>query len=325
MRSLSIIFLMTIAIWLTGCDLLEPGEGYRRQVVVAGVIEAGRQMTPVQLSWTIPADQRYDPEEVAIMDADVRVTHLESGEVIGFVAHGDGSYHPQARHVVVPQGTYRMEAMVPGVDELITAETRVPELFSIVNHPAETIEFGTGQGPELTITPGSSGEPSAVYFMRIHATAADSFFVAEVEPGTYRWKRAELPSTYGLTPFFASIFLTSDCTPKKDGTYSCDLDPAEIVGSALPIVNEARYEVDSDGALIVRVPWLGIGYYGPQELAINSLSAELADFLETQGIQEPGGSNLSPGEIPNITTNVRGGLGVFGAFASQRTTFEVVE
>ncbi len=45
-----------------------------------------------------------------------------------------------------------------------------------------------------------------------------------------------------------------------------------------------------------------------------SLDPALQAFVQSQAVQR-GGSTLSPGEIPNVTTNVEGGLGIFGSFA----------
>ena len=41
--------------------------------------------------------------------------------------------------------------------------------------------------------------------------------------------------------------------------------------------------------------------------------------------RERGGSTLSPGEIPNVTTNVVGGLGLFGSYARVSNQTEIVE
>lgn len=325
MRVFRIMLLLFAPLWLAACDLLEPGSGYQRQVVVSGALEAGNGLPPINLTWTVAADQVYDPDQVTIPDAVLQITHLESGLVIDYRHFGEGPYYPRVGHAVVPEGTYRLEARIPGVSDPVTAETRVPPLFQIVGEPDGRLSFGRGQGPEVSITPSSDADHSAVYLQRIRALAADSFYVAEVEPGTYRWQEAGLPGRYGLTPFFRDIFLTNDCTPENDGTFSCDVDPADIVSSALPLVNEARYEVNPDGSLLIRVPWLGVGYYGPQELTISSIDEAMADFLETQGIQQTGGSNLSPGEIPNITTNIQGGVGVFGSYASQSFHLMVTE
>ena len=72
------------------------------------------------------------------------------------------------------------------------------------------------------------------------------------------------------------------------------------------------------------LPWLAFGFYGPSEVTLVSLDDAFQDFVETQAVQG-GGSTLSPGEIPNVTSNVTGGLGVFGSFAQQTVQLTILE
>lgn len=325
MRVLQFILPLMALVFVAGCDLLEAGDGYQPQVVVSAALEADRPLPPIHLRWTISADQPYDPEQVTISDAVVQVIHEDTERVIDFLIAADGSYEPRGTHIVVPEGTYRLEAHVPGATDPITAVTHVPARFNITEPPPQSLPYGTGQGPEVSIMPNTTAGRPAVYLLQTRALAADSFILKETTEDIHRWHRAKLDGRYGMTPFFQEIFRTVECSPERDGTFTCDLDPADIVISTLPIANEARYDVNPDGSLLIRVPWLGFAYYGPHEVTIRSLDAALEDFLQTQGIQQPGGSNLSPGEIPNITTNIRGGLGVFGASASQRVMFDVTE
>ena len=79
-----------------------------------------------------------------------------------------------------------------------------------------------------------------------------------------------------------------------------------------------------DGTALVQIPFLAFGFYGPQEVTLVSLDAAFQDFVETQAIQFAP-TTLSPGEIPNVTTNVEGGLGVFGSFVRERVETTVTE
>ena len=95
-----------------------------------------------------------------------------------------------------------------------------------------------------------------------------------------------------------------------------------MVGTS-PVINEASYIDLGDGSLLVQIPFLAFGYYGPQSISLVSLDQAFQDFVQTQIVQG-GGSTLSPGEIPNITTNVEGGLGVFGSFSRETVTTTIV-
>lgn len=325
MRQLRFILLLFMPVLVVGCDLLTIADGYRQQVVVVGVLEAEGPLPPIRLSWTVPVDQPYRPDDVTISDAVVQVTRVESGIIVDYVYDVKGFYQPMSLDMVMPGATYRLEAHIPGIPEPITAETLVPPMFDIVSEPTSSIPYGTGQGPEATITPSSMPDRQAVYLLQVRSLAPDSFFVAEVQPGQFRWHAAGLEDRFGLTPFYADLILTRDCTPNGEGTFSCPLDPEDVITGSSPLLNEASYVTNPDGNLVIRAPWLAFGYYGPQLLTVNALDDALIAFIESQITQQPGGSTLSPGEIPNVVTNVQGGLGVFGAYASRSVEVVVTE
>ena len=113
---------------------------------------------------------------------------------------------------------------------------------------------------------------------------------------------------------------------EEGGTILCAEDPRDdgIRSGTSPVINEASYIDLGDGSLLVQVPFLAFGYYGPSRVSLVSLDAALQAFVQTQAVQL-GGSTLSPGEIPNVTTNVVGGLGLFGSYARVSNQTEIVE
>ncbi|MEX0929546.1 MAG: hypothetical protein WDZ53_09085, partial [Balneolales bacterium] len=90
-----------------------------------------------------------------------------------------------------------------------------------------------------------------------------------------------------------------------------DQNSFEIINSG--IINQENYVIENE-ALVLRYPWIGIAYYGPNEINTYAIDDNVYDFYRSQSVQL-GGSTLSPGEIPNIIYNVDGGIGLFGGMA----------
>lgn len=327
MRALA---LLPIVLFLAACDLLTPADPYREQLVVSTALEAGAPLPALRLTRTVPIDRVYDTAAVAIPDAEVSITRLapdgSDAEVYRYYYRPDRyHYFPHRGSVrVVPGATYRLDVRAPGFETPLMATTTVPQQFEVVRAPDGAIRYQTGQGPESVITPSSVPGRQAVYLLQVRALAPDAFEIAEVEPGRFRWVRLGLPDRFGLTPFYANVILGRDCTRRADGSLNCPFSPEDVVSGSSPLLNEASYVRNPDGTLVVRAPWLAFGFYGPQKLVINALDDALVRFIESQATQQPGGT-LSPGEIPNVVTNVQGGLGVFGSFASRSVQLTITE
>ncbi len=105
-----------------------------------------------------------------------------------------------------------------------------------------------------------------------------------------------------------------ECEREAAGTLLCEQDLTDFNGGSSPLINQESNIDLGDGTLQINVPWIGFGFYGPATVNLVSLDQALIDFLETQSLQFAP-TTLSPGEIPNILSNVEGGLGVFGSVA----------
>jgi hypothetical protein len=81
------------------------------------------------------------------------------------------------------------------------------------------------------------------------------------------------------------------------------------------IVNEANFDLNPDGTIAIKIPWLAIAFFGPNKINIHAIDDNVLDFIRSQDIQEHAHTTLSPGEIPNVIDNIEGGTGVFGSFA----------
>ena len=316
--------LLALALLTGGCD--SGVDGDRPDLVVSAFLGVGEPLAPVLLSRTVPLFEEYDVEAAAVDGATVTVTLVGAGgadeAVYPYVRTGPGEYVARDVDAVVLEGrTYRLDVVGPE-GERLTARTTVPLDFDVVAGPDSVVVYGVGLGPAVQITRSSTPERQAVFVASTRALAPARFDPVEVDGETFYRSRDE-PGRFLPVPIVRRFL---DCVDEPAGTILCAEDPGDEdvrVGTS-PVINEAGYERLPDGSLLVRAPFLAFGYLGPQSLSLVSLDRAFQDFVQTQSVQG-GGSTLSPGEIPNVTTNVEGGLGVFGSFARETTTTTLVE
>ena len=315
MRLLSALL---IAALVAGCDGFTD-DGFAPELVVSASVGAGEPLPAVYLSETSPLLEAYDPEAVAVRGAEVALALLAadgSAEATYAYRAGDapGQYVPADEGALgLPERTYRLS--VSAGDRRLTATATVPPALEVVAPPAPSVVFGTGQGPELVVTRTSTDTRRTAFIASTRALAPHAFVeVPGEDGGDPRFRSVPTGSTFGLTPTYARFL---DCAPAEDDPAAvvCGGDPREnALSGSSPVINEDGYVDRGDGTVLVQVPYLAFGFYGPVRITLTSVDAALEAFVESQAIQG-GGSTLSPGEIPNVTTNVEGGRGVFGAYA----------
>ncbi|MDT0632272.1 DUF4249 family protein [Rubrivirga sp. S365] len=320
--ALSASVLVGLALLVGGCD---SAEGERPDLVVSAFLGAEEALPPVRLSRTVPLLEPYDPAAAAVAGARVTVTLLDAGgadEAVYAYAPGPaGVYLPESDAAVLERRTYRLDVVGPD-GERLTAQTTVPPDFDVVRGPDPVVPYGLGQGPAVQITASSTPERQAAFVGSTQALAPDEFERVTVD-GETRYRSRNLPGRFRPVPIVRRFL---DCVEEPAGTLLCEDDPGDEnvrVGTS-PVINEAGYTRLGDGSLLVQIPFLAFGYLGPQSLTLVSLDAAFQDFVQTRSVQS-GGSTLSPGEIPNVTTNVEGGLGVFGSFARETVETTLVE
>ena len=327
MRRPTLLLLASLLAVVVGCDGTGP-EPLDAQVVVSASLGVDEPLPPVALSRVAPILDVYDPEAVAVDGARVTVTLLApdgSAEAV-YPYAGDASdrglYRPDptATAVVRPDRRYRLDVAVG--DEALTAETLTPPALALLEGPADAVVYGVGQGPELRISRSSTPQRKATFVATTLALAPAAFDRVTVDGETF-YRSVPSPDTFLPVPIFRRFL---ECEDEPAGTILCAENPrsASVVTGTSPVINEANYIDLGDGSLLVRVPFLGFGYYGPYRVSLVSLDAALEAFVESQLVQG-GGSTLSPGEIPNLVTNVEGGLGVFGSFARVTVRTTIVE
>ena len=312
--------LVLLALALAGCDAATAD---RPDVVVSALLGAGEPLPAVVLSRAAPLLDVYDPAALAVEGASVTVALVgpDGGDeaVYAYRPGTPGEYVPAGPAPAVQEGrTYRLAVDVPGGGR-IAARTTVPARFETVDPPPAAVAYGDGQGPSVRVTTTSTAGRQAAFVGSTRALAPDAWDRVAVD-GAERFRSQNLPGRFRPTAFRQR---TLGCAP--DGAaLVCESDPGleDVLVGTSPVLGEAAYLDLGDGTVVVRVPFVAFGYYGPQSLTLVSVDDALRAFVQTQAVQG-GGTTLSPGEVPNVTTNVEGGLGVFGSFARARLTTSI--
>jgi len=315
------LLLAVLAVGLGACDGVTD-DAFTAQLVVAAQLGAGEPLPAVRLTRTTPFLDPYDLAASGVAGATVTVTRVGADEAVYTYVAGPepGVYRPPAgAHMVTAGTTYRLEIQADG--QTVTAETTVPPTLRTVGEPQASVVYGTGNGPEVRVNRTSTAERQATFVASTRALDPAEFEEVDVDGETFF---RSVPGTGFLpTPVYRRFL---DCELEDAGTLLCGEDPRDdgAVSGTSPVINEASYIDLGDGSLLVQVPYLAFGYYGPYRVSLVSLDAALQAFVQTQAVQL-GGTTLSPGEIPNVTTNVTGGVGVFGSYSRVTLQTEIVE
>jgi len=286
------LLVLAIAV-LSACDSAGLDE-FVPEVSVSAVLIANEPLPRIRLALTGPTNEPYDEIERSINDAQVLLQWIQdNGTTVDLpyelVGNAIGVYkyvNSQDSVLVEGGGTYRFEATVPGFTEPVTAETIVPDAFSVAAPPPDTMYYQVGASPRLDITPTTYPGRQNIYVFNV---------------------RAMDPENFPLTPFAADLVRDRD------------VDPVDLYEGNSPLLNESNYEVNPDGTVRISIIWLAFNFYGPQRFLITAVDDALVNFIQSQTIQFLP-TTLSPGEIPNVVSNVENGVGVFGSVAQATTT-----
>jgi hypothetical protein len=298
MRS-CVLFILGLTVLLgTACDTTGP-DAFEQQIVVESYQTAGERLAPVRLSRTTPLDSTYRFADLAVRDATVEVQRLaDDGSVAErFLYRADpdslGFYRPAARGAgrpvprVQPLTTYRLVADVPDGPTL-RATTTVPDTFRVLRVNRDTTAYQAGEQIALRVTRSQTpGRDRAYYVLSTKALEI---------------------TQENLTPIAREQFEDADDTSLRD---------LQITSS--PVINEESYIQNADGTITIRLPWIAVRFYGPNETRASVLDGNLYDFLRSQSAQQGGGA-FSPGAIPSLIEHVEGGTGIFGSRARVATT-----
>jgi hypothetical protein len=296
-RTFSTVPLLLLAAVLLGCDTTATQP--ESQIVVESYLEAQAPLPTVRLSRTVGVDEAYDPAEDAVRRADVVVARLaDDSTVAEAVPYSEqdsvpGLYTPEDPAVVQPRATYRLRVNTEDGASL-TATTTVPDAITVIESTNDTTTYQSARQPAFTIEPPRPLTDR----QNVYTFTATSLLDFERTPDSVL--------TAALTPFYADGFDAEDDS----------LASLRITSSGL--LNEGNFTRNADGTITVRLPWIAVAFYGPNEVAVNVVDDNFYDLLRSQQVQQGG---FSPGEIPNVIEDVEGGTGIFGSYARAGRTF----
>ena len=148
MKNISILFLTSIAV-LTGCNESPSSFTYNKQVVVTGMIEAGRMVDTVKLVYTGEVDKVYNRADYSITNAVVKVIGVDVSfeDSLVYDVLNPGRYHSvDPLKIILPTKTYRLEIHTQD-GKSVSAVTTVPDTFSMVYSSIpndSTVKYNTG-------------------------------------------------------------------------------------------------------------------------------------------------------------------------------------
>lgn len=295
-RIRSVLLVLACGAGLLGCDTTTTQP--ESQVVVEAYLQARAPLSPVRLTRTVRADERYDPSETAVRGADVEVQRLTDdravAETVSYTERDSipGLYTPTRAVPVTFQSTYRLVATLDD-GSTVTATTRVPGPINIVGVQNDTTVYRTKQ-PSFTVAVDRSLDRQNVFTF----TTTSLLNFEETPDSTLR---------ENLTCFSRNSF-----DPAEDSL-------ASFRSTSSNLLNEGNFTRNPDGTITVDYPWFAVGFFGPNRVGINVLDDNYYDLLRSQQAQQSG---FAPGEIPNVIEHVEGGTGIFGSFS--RTTHPIL-
>jgi len=277
------VVLIVSVVAVVGCDPYEQDD-YIEKYVVQSYQIADESLAPILLSTTSPINETYTFSGNAVSGATVEVRLLNAQGSVekthAYAMQSPGVYTVvDTLEKIIPLRWYEMVIKIAGKPD-ITARTLVPDRFETLNRNSSSIRYQSSEQFEVDITRSSYPGRQNIYV----------FSIQTLDP-----QNAE------LTPFYADIL--------------DDDDREDVYVNQSGIIFEGNYEIDPiQNSLKIKLPWIGIAFYGPNKIIANVIDDALYDFIRTKDVQL-GGSTLSPGEINNIASNIENGMGVFGSYA----------
>ncbi len=272
--------IMAAVLLMSACDTYSQDE-YATDYVVESYLIAGEPLPEVRLSETAPVDALFEPGKFGVTDANVVVTLMaEDGrpeKSYLYTSAGAGVYLPVNAEPVQASRRYNLQIEVSGQNDPITATTFVPGMLSIMAPETDTLIYQNDEAFALDVSPSVYPGRPAYYVNNIRA----------------------LDTTYVLTPIYQE-FVDEEFVTRE-----------ELIENSSGIMNEANFIAQPDGSLSMIVPWIGVAYYGPNEVVVSAVDDNLYDFVRSQE-----GNGVRPfGELENPANHIENGRGIFGSLA----------
>ncbi len=292
MKKLILLFLLVTGICV-GCDIY-PQDDYVEEYVVESYIVAGRNLQQVRLSTTGEAFEFYSFENTAVAGATVQINLLNSSgsgveQSFPYQMESSGIYTPAVNHTVLPSRTYQLLIDVPtgGTPDVISATAIVPGDFVTISGVQDTLVYQSSEQLEVTLSESSYPGRQNVYVF--NTISLD-------------------PVEENLTPLYLDFL---DFEEEEDVEETL----IDFSNTSSGLLNAGNFTINNDGSITVRYPWLAVAFFEENLIVATTVDDNLYDFIRSADVQF-GGSTLSPGEIQNVITHVEGGIGIFGAMAS---------
>ncbi|MDZ7771911.1 MAG: DUF4249 domain-containing protein [Balneolaceae bacterium] len=294
--------LLLAAALLAGLSACDPyaQDSYREYLVVESYLVAGAPLPEVRLTRTLPLEEEYTLQKAGVPDASIRIMQLNESEsavnTYTYRYDEEGTYLPVDNSARIRAGRrYRLVAEVAG-EEPVRAETLVPGAFQATDVAVDSAAYQSDNQIEVTTTPS-------------YYPGRQSFFLFTLE--------VQDPTVVELTPFYLDQYVQTD-----DGEERRQL-LEELAKNSSGIINERNYERNDNQTITLRLPWIAVAYYGPNDLIASAIDDNMYDFLRSQSVQT-GGSTLPPGEVQNVRYHVEGGIGIFGSLATDTVSIYIV-
>lgn len=259
---------------------------YVKQYVLESYLEGDSGFGNVYLTKTLPLDQVYTFSAAAVNHADIMIYELNNfKEIVDSLAYKKsinviGVYVPAEHKLVNPSTYYRIKIVLPrDNNHIITSETYVPGVFNAVSTSTDTVIYQNEE--QLSINYTKSEYPGRQSYVVLTVVAQDT--------------------TADLTPFYEQA--TKEGKPTR----------SELQKNSSGILNESNFDVNPDNSIKIKLPWIGVAFYGDHEIWAHTIDDNVYDFIRSRDVQF-GGSTVSPGEIYDIIDHVEGGTGIFGSY-----------
>jgi len=284
----TIMVFITMILVLASCEIMNQEE-YTEYVVVEAYAVANRTLPLVQVTKTSPVNEFFDPVNNVLMLAIVQIVLLDENgndeEVFSyrFSFTDGGVFVPvDTVYVVEPRRSYRLDVSFNDRPEVIRAVTTVPDTFNIISDVPESVVYQSENQLEITISQAQRlGSQNVFVFSSV----------------------ALEPEEENLTPFYKASFEDEN------------IELADVIINSSGLINEGNFDINPDGTITLRFPWIGVAFYGETLVVTSLVDRNVNDLIRSQQVQL-GGSTLSPGEIPNLIYNVDGGIGIFGSIST---------
>ncbi len=250
-------------------------------------------MPSVRLTQTMPAKNDGTTPETDLSDAHITVSEVSNGSVISSVRYqygGGNTYNPVSNQIVMPGTTCKLNIDIPSTNHQVRAECIIPGTFHVKRADSSPAKYQQTNGIKLLSTPSSY-------------PGRDGYYVIAAI--------AQKPDTANLTPYYANKVATESNTPTSS-----------LMKISSQIFNGGDFQKDSNGNLIMTVPWEIFAFYGENQLVVYALDDNTYDYLRSLDVQYSS-TQVTPGQLYNLIYHVQGGIGLFGGIATDTVTVTI--